>query len=117
MTESINMKTTPSICNYMPSNSMEESMGLSDGSADQMDFFDTPVVLEDSNHVERHKRRIVEQKTPQEIRTEALAAMKATLLDAIEQTCVLLIQSSRDRLKKQYKNHETQMEMIQRKPR
>jgi hypothetical protein len=54
-------------------------------------------------------------KTPQEARGEMLAIMKSALLQAISQTCVSLIEHSRERLKRQYEIAREEMEAIHKK--
>ena len=93
---------------------MEPSLSI------QSAFEDTPQVpLTPSERELYQKAKIAyeEGKTPEDVRNETLLSMKAVLIKAIKETSLVLIQNCRDRLKKQYKLAQEEMEKIQQKGR
>jgi|GEM_PF-5910866 len=72
-----------------------------------------PFAIEDE--LESKSKAPVKGKSPNEQRAEVLAIMKAALLQSISQTCVSLIEHSRERLKRQYEMAQEEMEAIQKK--
>lgn len=112
MSESIANRTSsfPSVCNYTPQEpAMEEQMVI----YEQGDLFNS-MATEDTQSKKRAANTSLD-KTPQEARAEVLASMHATLLKTISNTCINMINTHRERLKKQYKIAEEEMEAIQRK--
>ncbi len=112
MSESIANRTSsfPSVCNYIPPQPvMEEEMVI----YEQADLFSS--MASDETHAKKKTTQTSLDKTPEEHRAEVLASMKATLLKQISNTCVNMINTHRDRLKRQYEMFEEEMAAIQRK--
>lgn len=63
------------------------------------------------------KEAFMQGTVPEFTGEETLASMKAILLKAIKETSLVLIQNSRERLKRQYKLAREEMERIQEKGR
>lgn len=112
MSESITNRTSsfPSVCNYTPPQPvMEEEMVI----YEEIGLFSS--MAEEETHAKKKATPASLAKTPEEYRAEVLASMKATLLKQISNTCVNMINTHRDRLKRQYKMFEEEMAAIQRK--
>ncbi|MES2198663.1 MAG: hypothetical protein V4489_00640 [Chlamydiota bacterium] len=110
MSESIanNTSSFPSVCSYIPP---QPSMNEETVIYEQTDLFNSAEV-EDTRSKKRAAKTSLD-KTPQEARAEVLASMHATLLKNISNTCVNMINTHRERLKRQYKMQREEMEAIQ----
>ncbi len=110
MNESIANRTSsfPTVCNYIPQEpAMDEQMVI----YEQTSLLN-PTATEDTQSKKRAGKTVLD-KTPQEVRAEVLASMHATLLKTISNVCVNMINTHRERLKKQYKMAEEEMQAIQ----
>lgn len=117
MSEFTTSTSLPTVCNYMPKqNIIEQEMLIFEQSFEQPDLLFS-MAEEEASSVSSKKKAAgsVIDKTTFEIREEAIASMKATLLKTISMVCIHMIEHHREILKKQYKIAAEEMEAIQRK--